>query len=47
MILTEPRAGLGTGFTSFVSSDKGQRIILKTGILPYVEPARIVNVKEE
>lgn len=47
MILTEPRAGLGTGFTSFVSSDKGQRIILKTGILPYVEPVRIVNVKEE
>ena len=47
MILTEPRAGLGTGFTSFVASDKGQRIILKTGILPYVEPVRIVNVKEE
>jgi phosphate transport system substrate-binding protein len=47
MILTEPRAGLGTGFTSFVAGDKGQRIILKTGILPYVEPVRIVNVKEE
>lgn len=47
MILTEPRAGLGTGFTSFVASDKGQRIILKTGILPYVEPVRIVNIKEK
>jgi phosphate transport system substrate-binding protein len=47
MILTEPRAGLGTGFTSFVASDKGQRIILKTGILPYVEPVRIVNIKKE
>ncbi len=47
MILSEPRAGLGTGFTSFVASDKGQRIILKTGILPYIEPVRIVNVKKE
>ena len=47
MIITEPRAGLGTGFTSFVASDKGQRIILKTGILPYIEPVRIVTIKEE
>jgi phosphate transport system substrate-binding protein len=47
MILTEPRAGLGTGFTSFVASDKGQRIMLKTGILPYIEPVRIVNIKSE
>jgi len=47
MVITEPRVGLGTGFTSFVASDKGQRIILKTGILPYIEPQRIVNVKEE
>jgi phosphate transport system substrate-binding protein len=47
MILTEPRAGLGTGFTSFVASDKGQRIILKTGILPYTQTVRIVNVKDK
>jgi len=47
MIITEPRAGLGTGFTSFVASDKGQRIILKTGILPYIQPDRIVTIKEE
>lgn len=47
MVLTEPRAGLGTGFLSFVSSDKGQRIILKTGILPYTQPVRIVNISDE
>jgi len=47
MIISEPRAGLGTGFTSFVSSDKGQRIILKTGILPYTQTVRIVNVTSE
>jgi len=47
MILTEPRVGLGNGFTSFVASDKGQRIILKTGILPYIEPVRIVHINDE
>jgi len=47
MILTEPRAGLGTGFVSFVSSDKGQRIIQKTGILPYTQPVRIIEIKDE
>jgi phosphate transport system substrate-binding protein len=46
-ILTEPRVGLGSGFTSFVASDKGQRIILKTGIVPYTQPVRIVNIKSE
>ena len=47
MILSEPRAGLGTGFTSFMASDKGQRIILKTGVLPYIEPVRIVHISKE
>lgn len=47
MVLTEPRTGLASGFVSFVSSDKGQRIILKTGILPYTQTIRIVNVRDE
>lgn len=47
MILSEPRPGLGTGFTSFVASDKGQKIIQKTGILPYTLPERIVNIKAD
>lgn len=47
MVLTEPRNGLASGFTSFVANDKGQRIILKTGILPYTQTIRIVNVNEE
>ncbi len=46
MICSEPRAGLGTGFTAFVSSDKGQRIILKTGVLPYTQPVRLIQVKK-
>jgi len=45
LINCEPRSGLSTGFASFVASDKGQRIILKSGIVPAVAPARVVNVR--
>jgi phosphate transport system substrate-binding protein len=45
MINTEPRNGLSTGFVSFVASDKGQRIILKSGIIPAVAPTRVVNIR--
>jgi len=47
MINTEPRNGLATGFSAFVAGDKGQRIILKTGILPAVAPTRVVNIRKE
>ncbi|MDB8923355.1 phosphate ABC transporter substrate-binding protein, partial [Parabacteroides merdae] len=45
LILSEPRMGLASGFTSFVASDRGQRIILKSGLLPVTQPLRIVNIK--
>jgi phosphate transport system substrate-binding protein len=45
MINAEPRSGLSTGLVSFVASDKGQRIILKSGIIPAIAPTRIVNVR--
>ena len=35
MITTDPRNGLPTGFTKFVSSQRGQLIIFKTGIVPW------------
>jgi phosphate transport system substrate-binding protein len=38
---------LGTGFSSFVASDKGQRIILKSGLLPAVMPVRFIEVSNE
>ena len=47
IILTDPRSGLATGFTSFITSDRGQRIILKYGIVPETQPLRIVNVRDE
>lgn len=39
----EPRAGLATGFASFISSDKGQKIFLKAGLLPANAPIRIIQ----
>jgi phosphate transport system substrate-binding protein len=43
--LREPRVGLGTGFASFVASDSGQRIVLKSGLVPATAPVRIVELK--
>jgi phosphate transport system substrate-binding protein len=43
MINREARNGLGTGFVSFVAGEKGQRIILKAGLVPSTMPTRIVN----
>ncbi|QHL89445.1 phosphate ABC transporter substrate-binding protein, PhoT family [Nibribacter ruber] len=47
IISREARTGLGTGFASFVSGDKGQRIILKSGLVPASMPVRIVGFSEE
>jgi phosphate transport system substrate-binding protein len=43
--LREPRVGLGTGFASFVASDQGQRIVLKSGLVPATAPIRIIELK--
>lgn len=40
------KVGLGRGFADFVSSDRGQRIILKSGLLPDSIPQRLINIKE-
>jgi phosphate transport system substrate-binding protein len=45
MINRQTRAGLGTGFVSFVAGEKGQRMILKTGLVPATIPSRIVEIK--
>lgn len=42
----ETFSGLGTGLTSFVAGDSGQRIILKMGMLPTAMPVRVVEVKK-
>jgi phosphate transport system substrate-binding protein len=45
IISREARSGLGTGFAAFVAGDKGQRIILKSGIMPATQPVRIVGFR--
>lgn len=44
LIIREARAGLGSGFASFVGGEKGQRIILKSGLVPAVAPVRLVEI---
>ena len=47
MVSREARAGLASGFMAFVASDKGQRIVLKSGLVPATMPIRIVEVNHE
>jgi phosphate transport system substrate-binding protein len=47
MICREPYSGLGTGFVSFVAGDQGQRIILKSGLVPATMPVRLIQVKKD
>jgi phosphate transport system substrate-binding protein len=45
--LNDPRSGLPTGLTSFITGSRGQRIILKAGLLPATMPVNIVNIRDE
>ncbi|MCY7351518.1 MAG: substrate-binding domain-containing protein [Cytophagaceae bacterium] len=47
MITKEARRGLGTGFINYVASDRGQRIVLKAGLLPATQIIRLVNIRPE
>ncbi len=47
MISREARTGLGSGFISYVASDKGQRIVLKAGLVPAKAPVRIVEINRK
>lgn len=47
MISRETFSGLGTGFASFVSGDQGQRIVLKSGLVPATMPIRLIEIKKD
>ena len=47
MISRESFSGLGTGFASFVAGDQGQRIILKSGLVPATMPIRLIQIKKD
>ena len=40
-------SGLGMGFASFVAGEQGQRIVLKSGLLPFRTPSRLIQVRKE
>lgn len=43
----EAYTGLGTGFTAFLASERGQRIVLKFGLVPATMPVRLVEIDNE
>lgn len=42
----QPNLGLGIGFSSFLTGDRGQRIVLKSGLLPATMPGREIIIRE-
>lgn len=47
VILNDPRGSLPSTVSNFLTSDKGQRIFLKAGLVPATQPIRLVQVKDE
>jgi len=47
MLSRETFSGLGTGFVSFVAGDQGQRIVLKSGLVPATMPLRLIQIKKD
>lgn len=45
IIETQGFSGLGKGISSFAASDRGQRIVLKSGLFPVKQPTREVIIK--
>lgn len=45
IINRESFSGLGSGFVQFISADKGQRIILKLGMVPATMPIRLIKTR--
>lgn len=43
-INAQARSGLGMGFASFLANERGQRIVLKSGLLPATQPIRLVRM---
>ncbi|HEX8575680.1 MAG TPA: substrate-binding domain-containing protein [Flavobacterium sp.] len=45
MLNYQGKSGLGMGFASFIAGETGQRIVLKSGLLPIRLPGRIIQVR--
>jgi phosphate transport system substrate-binding protein len=46
IINAEPKDGKATRFANFMAGERGQRIILKSGIFPAVAPTRMIHVTQ-
>jgi phosphate transport system substrate-binding protein len=46
-ISRETFTGLGSGFIQWATSEQGQRIVLKSGLVPATMPIRLVQIKQE
>ena len=42
----QPNLGLGMGFSAFLTGDRGQRIVLKSGLLPAKMPGREIIIRD-
>lgn len=43
----QPNLGLGTGFSAFLTGDRGQRIVLKSGLVPASMPGREIIIRDK
>ena len=46
LISRETFTGLGSGFINWASAEQGQRIVLKSGLVPATMPIRLVQIKQ-
>ncbi|NLJ44861.1 MAG: phosphate ABC transporter substrate-binding protein, PhoT family [Bacteroidales bacterium] len=47
LISRETFSGLGSGFIQWATGEQGQRIVLKSGLVPATMPIRLVQIKKE
>ena len=47
ILINDPKGALPTGLMTFLTGERGQRIILKSGLVPATQPVRIINVKDD
>ena len=45
LINRETFSGLGTGFIQWLAAEQGQRIVLRSGLVPAINPVRTVEIK--
>jgi len=46
VVSRETFSGLGSGFNSWFGSERGQRIVLKSGLVPATMPIRLIQIKK-